>query len=204
MKTVLCLALVLLTSCSTSSISLPLIYNRDCPHVCWLGINPGVTTAVEARGLLRSSNQIDQTSYKEDPSGFTVEWMSRPKSEPTAVGLSVENGLVKTIYLNSFGTLRMQDVIGLLGEPEEISLSKVVAPDSIYTDYIVYFTSAKAIAFVMAMGKDGPASENYVDVLFLNLDASDPGAPKWVLQHNQFRQPWLGFGNLKEYLTNRP
>ena len=89
-------------------------------------------------------------------------------------------------------------------EPQEISLNPVVAPDSTYTDYIVYFGPPKVIAYVMAMGKDGPAAQNYVDVLFLNLDVSDPSAPRWVLQHNQLRQPWLGFGHLKEYLANRP
>ena len=104
MKTILWLAFVLLTSCSTASTGSPsLVYNRDCPHVCWLGLKPGVTTAVEARSLLRSSSQINQTSYREDPSGFTVDWASRPNSEPTAVGLGIdEKGVVKTIYLKLF------------------------------------------------------------------------------------------------------
>ncbi len=48
-------------------------FNENCLHICWLGINPSITTAEEAKHILKESSQIDNQWYQVSDSGFITE-----------------------------------------------------------------------------------------------------------------------------------
>ncbi|MCJ7432489.1 MAG: hypothetical protein MUO77_03285, partial [Anaerolineales bacterium] len=93
--------------------------------MCWLGINPGVTTAEEALALLSSSSQIDQDSYVKHVGEIIVEWHTEQMGvNPIRVYLDIENGIVNGISF-SFGIyVEIREFIDLIGEPDEISVKQ--------------------------------------------------------------------------------
>ncbi len=200
----MCLFLALTTGCASTPASLPFLYNQECPHVCWLGMNPGTTTAEEARTLLSSSHQIDQDSYIEDESGIRVEWSAKKNAPSARVGIVIDNGIVTKINFLFTTSVKIQEFINVLGEPDQISIIKIEAAEGTYFEYIIYYMAPKVLIYVSPIGKNGPSSDDAVNILYLNIDLNDSNVPKWVLEHKDLRQPWLGFGHLEEYLKNRP
>jgi hypothetical protein len=196
---------MLLASCASESVAPPFVYNQKCPHICWLGINPSITTADETRTLLRSSSQIDQNSYTEDESGIKAEWSTKQNGVLSArVGIVLSNGTVKSINFLFTTDVNIQEFVDLLGEPNEISIKKVEAAEVTYFEYIMYYTVSKALIYASTTDKNGPNTADPIDIVYLNIDPDDPDAPKWLLEHQELRQPWLGFGHLEEYLEKRP
>jgi hypothetical protein len=173
--------------------------------VCWLGIDPGVTTAEEALALLGSSSQIDQDSFEKNETGARVEWHSEPGiSNQARVGMVFENGVVQSINFMFLVPVKIQGFVDLFGEPDEISIMENVAPDARYIDYFVYYTPEKIVMFVLIASENGPDPSDFIRDLYLNINPDDPNAPHWMLDYKDLRQPWLGFGHLDEYLKNRP
>jgi hypothetical protein len=180
-------------------------YNQECPHICWLGINPGVTAAEDALVLLSSSSQIDQSSYiDKNETGVRVEWRTKQMGiNPIRVGMVFENGIVNRINF-SFGIyVKIQEFIGLMGQPDEISIREVKASDASYIEYIVYYTSMNALIFVSTSNETGPDIDDAVSVLYLNI-TPDEANPLSFMSGQNLRQPWLGFGHLDEYLLRAP
>jgi hypothetical protein len=225
MKRIMCLIFLLLISCApvpvnptpvpvsptpafTNPPSVPIssvfTYNQKCPHVCWLGINPGVTTIEEARTLLSSSSQIDQNSYINNAAGLRADWyLDRKQSLSNSVSVAVKNGVVQDIYIGFYTIVKIEEFIDLIGEPDEISVSKIYAAEAPrYIDYVVCYTSMNALIFVSTTNETGPDAEDSVEFLNLNIAPDDPSLPIWILELNEFRQPWLGFGHLEEYLLH--
>lgn len=189
--------------CSPASVSPPFTYNQDCPHVCWLGIDPGQSSVEEARSLLRSSHEIDQESYLEDAYGLRVEWHDQEKeTNPVRVGMVFEKGGVKYINFLFPTSVQVQEFIDLLGQPDEISIRKVEAAEETYHEYVLYYPRSKTLLFVMTNDEKGPSAEDYVKIAYLNMDKDASDGPEWLLEHTSLRQPWLGFGRSDEYLKH--
>jgi hypothetical protein len=168
-----------------------------------LGINPGITTAEEARTLLSSSNQIDQGSYIEDKNGVSIEWFTKQMGvNPARVGIVLDNGKVSSLNFLFPASVQIQEFIDLLGEPDEISVRKVEAAELTYIEYIVYFVSVKAVVLASTKGDDDPSLEDSAELLILNNKPDISNAPNWLLKHKDLRQPWLGFGHSDEYLSH--
>ena len=128
-------------------------YNQECPHVCWLKINPGVTTVEETKTILNSSSQIDQTSYIEDDTGLRLEWYSDIRqSLPIRVGIVSENEVVQKLYFDFNTIVKIREFIDLMGEPDEISVKQELWVDGVNTDYIIYYTSMSACIFPILWG----------------------------------------------------
>ncbi len=219
MKKIMCLIFILLTSCSLTpespppvltnssqvSVSSSFVSNQECPHICWLGINPGVTTDREALVLLSSSKQIAVDSLEKNETGARVEWHSMPGiSNQARVGMVFENGVVQSINFMFLVPVKIQEFVDLFGEPDEISIRKVQAPDARYIDYFVYYTSKKIVMFVLVASENGPDPSDSISDLYLNINSDDPNAPHWMLDYKDLRQSWLGFGHLDEYLLRAP
>lgn len=201
MKKAILLTILLLAGCYPSP-SEAFVYDKHCPHVCWFGINPGITTIDEARSLLRSSNQINQKSYSDDETGFSVEW--RTGQLPTRVGVYGENGIVKRI---SFGVstfpLTVNGIINLLGEPEQISITWEQAPDdNCCISYVIYYPTQKSAIWVMPGNHNGPDPNDRIG-LVLNIELDEADAPRWLSDSKDSFQPWLGYGHLAEYVPTR-
>ncbi len=217
MKKIMCLIFLFLTSCAQAPASPspvyssppPLVplssvftYNQKCPHVCWLGINSGVTTIEEARTILSSSSQIDQDSHINDAAGLRVEWyLDSRQSLPIRVGVAVENGVVQKINFGFYTLVKIQEFIDLMGQPDEISVTEIQAPDARYIDYVLYYTLMNALIFVSTNNETGPNMEDPVTILYLNINPDEANLLSFMAGQN-LRQPWLGFGHLEEYLLH--
>ena len=198
-----CLCLVILASCTLSPVKDPFVYNQGCPHVCWLDINPGVTTAEDAKKLIASSNKIDP--YIMNENGIAVEWFTKQMGvNPARVGVVIEDGIVESLNFLFPASVQIHEFITLLREPDEISVKEVKAAEVIYIEYVLYYESAKVIILANSLSKNNLASNNSVKILLLNTNTDDLNAPNWSLQHQGFRQPWVGFEYLEEYLENQP
>ncbi len=178
----------------------------SCPHLCWYGISPGVTSAAEARAILGDglAKQLD------DNKGGHI---------------TIENNLVKSIYIGSSSSeigFVMSDFIALFGDPAEIRIDVF---SGMHCDprgpFFVYYPSRKLTLSVnFSDPAYGPHLQDYVSGMVLNSKfdegAFDNGSadtddtislysyyPLDRTKHPFKRQPWLGFGHIKDYLPGR-
>jgi hypothetical protein len=199
-------ALMLLTvACNQAKpYNQPLAHDAACPTICWFGINPGVSTIKDVESILGSTNQI--TDVTDNPySGLSVKWQTgNPDYFSSRVEISFGNDIVDSISFSPY-PLRLGELIEKIGPPEEISLVQEPSPDGgIFTVYIAYFPSMNSLLRVDSPIEIGPSEDDIIDLLIINIIPEDSSAPYWVTNHQAYRQPWLGFGHLEEYLKNRP
>jgi hypothetical protein len=174
-------------------------FNEKCPRLCWMGINPGVTTYQDVVTIMRTSEQIDQN------------WLDITSSEINAAiwhldstntyngnaAIAFENGVVKNIILGN-SHIRIKDLINLLGEPDKISYKVFDTPDGPgkILFYAVYFSSHKVMIY-SGGGWGGPDSNDPIKGLVLNTEINTS-----ILPWYRPIQPWLGYGHIKEYLPH--
>ena len=169
--------------------------SEKCPHLCWLGINPGVTTKDEVRHLLRASEEIDQKEYHVDTNGIYTNWYYESTKELFAyVHIECANDVVSTIYLYFMAPIKISDFVKLLGEPPQISVSIENEPDTVFVNYSLYYPSRKIFVESTVWDKTGPTPSDMVRELSINAKFDD--------EHLKL-QPWLGFGHLQEYLPGQ-
>jgi len=169
-------------------------FNESCPHGCWLGINPGTTTAAKAKAILQASNQIDKQSYLVDPDGFVTSWQPENFMNATCtVGVHFEKGVVDTLYVTNVPST-VNDFVRILGQPDliRIKVQRAIV-DSVA--YAIYFSSRKVMIGVLQADWTGPAPSD-MGTVWLNVE-SDLSTPPvdWGIS-----QPWLGYGHIKDYL----
>ncbi len=210
------LFIIVLASCQfipvqTNMTSIPPIrdvleFSEKCPHLCWLGINPGTTTTEQATVWLRSSDQIDQKTAQISEASFLATWFpGKQVNNPCVLEVDFEAGLVKSITLGSL-LYTVDDVISAFGPPDEISVTEIKAEGSFLT-YSIYWNSKKMEIVVHTGGQNGPAPNDLVLQLSLNTDFYEANHPEsWGKP-----QRWIGYGHIKDYLpgveippTNQP
>lgn len=210
MKKTMILFVLLLTSCqmiSNNKIKKSLTpikafeISAQCSHVCWQGINPGLTTTDEAKLLVSTSDQIDKNTLQISESGIYAVWFTGPfETSPWRVGIQFEKGLVRSM---SFGggdsPFRMDDFVTLLGQPDEISINSNETADAQYIEYIVYYLAQRAAIFISPGSMVGPSTQDKVSILILNIEFDSKYTPRWLIDGNKFRQTWLGYGHLRKY-----
>jgi hypothetical protein len=163
-----------------------------CPHLCWLGINPGVTSAQEAYTLLKASEQVDQETLKATETGITLKWFTeKTRALDSAVYLYLENDLVKSISFDGFSPFTVQDMTALLGEPEWILIEMEVYDDIMYMPYSLYYTS-KIVKLAGDSADTGPHPNDPLVTLTMNVEYS-----------TKYFRPWVGYGHLKEYFEGK-
>ena len=185
--------------------------NQQCPHFCWMGMNPGVTTFQEAETILSTSNQIDPKWLRVSATGILAVWnthINPLQPFPCNVSIVIENGMVKTI---SFGSLpfRIKDFTNRIGEPDKISIALVKAAERDFVTYAIYFSSRKVLIVVSPGDLTGPDSNDYIFEMYLNTEFTKATLPSWYELGPI--GPWLGYGHIKDYLpgvyippTNQP
>jgi len=208
MKKIFCFLLLLLIGCAPvdkrrSRENYPSVetnafeYSQQCAHLCWLGINPGITTKEEAGAILRASNRIDQKTFHRSDDGIETFWFfEKTKTLKAEVLVSFESGLVKSIQLTNLIPFILNDFVEILGAPDEISIDVGSSPhgEELIT-YDIYYHSKIIVSPITRGEWNGPDPNDYVSMIFLNTENTV-----------QDRQPWLGYGHLQEYLPgqNRP
>jgi len=168
--------------------------SEKCPHVCWLGINPGVTTSADAHRLLRASEWIDQKKFhiEEEESISTGWYYESTKSLRTNVFIQLKNGFVQSITIYSLPPFKIKDFVNLFGNPDKIEIRVVEYPEAIIIPYGMYYSSRKLSIWSEVYEETDPSPDNFVAGLHLNVESD-----------SEHTQPWLGFGHLREYLTSQ-
>jgi hypothetical protein len=207
MKKTVFLILFVLTSCQAfSGRTAPatmnvFTLNEQCPYVCWLGINPGKTTLEEAKTLLTASNQIDQKSVKiYGNSSIDFVWYDRGlDANLSRVEIEFRDELVSSIFFNNF-PFSVNELVSLLGEPSQISITVLMGAHEDYFDYELYFPAQKVLLYSSPSGsQNGPQPDDDISRLVLNTEIYKYTLPAWAGK----LQPWLGYGHVKDYLQGQ-
>lgn len=164
----------------------------DCPHLCWLGINPGVTTAAEAYSLLKASDQVNQDTLQATETGITLKWFTeKTRALDSDVYVYLQNDAVKSISFDRFSPFTVQDFTKLLGEPGWVLIDMEVNGDVMYMPYSLYY-SADVVKLGSEAADQGPHPNDGLVTLILN-----------VPYDTKIFRPWVGYGHLKEYFAGK-
>ena len=173
--------------------------SENCPHICWFGINPGITTKTDTKAILDNTNRIKQKSIIVDESGIGAEW-SVGSSFPIPVYITFEDGLVKEVILSDVVPLTINDFLPIFGEPDEIVVSLKEVADARYVDYTLFYSKWQLAIVASTINNNGPDLKDNVDRMVLTRGLSNSD---WFANVYEKRQPWLGFGHLKDYFPGQ-
>ena len=165
--------------------------SAECPNICWLGIQPGITTYEQAVQIIKSSKQFNQEFTEISEDNIQAYWFpEKSRTFGTGVRISLSSNLVKSLTLSRLVPFTVQDFIEILGQPTEISLMvQKGLHDDKYTVYNLYYPSLKAFLQISADGEHGPEPNDFIYGLEINTEFQD-----------SYRQPWLGYGHFDEYM----
>jgi hypothetical protein len=170
-------------------------FSERCPHICWLGIQQGITTEEDALEILGSANRIEAAPFlasEEQPT--TLRWYTTRKSDEYKAYVKIwfTEGHVQKISWMILYPFSVGDFINLLGEPDTISFDVVDAPDAYFTTYELYYASLDLVISANPIGHvTGPAAGDRVEGMDLGSGYIPPA-----------HQPWLGYGHLTDYLPD--
>ncbi len=170
--------------------------SEQCPYVCWLGINPGITTAEEAMSIILSSNQINEDTLLElDEKTIYLIWETQNHRSSVTIGF--EKGLVEGIGFAVPTNYKVNDFVNLLGKPAETLVQFHEEVEISFYSYILFFPLTRTVIFSSSANPDGPNPEDSIDHLSLNIGVDE------ITSNNSpviNIQPWLGYGHLQDYL----
>lgn len=169
--------------------------NDQCPHICWLGINPGVTTVEEARTLLQASDQVDQKNFYQTATYIQTNWFFEEKTWYCQAFISFSQGRVKKVDLCT--TFTLDEAIHLFGEPDQIKIGIYSSPHEAVVAYALYYSARKTLLWIVSYGWDGPNPHDNVQSIILNTDGTNEFG-----YESDVVQPWLGYGHIKDYLPD--
>ena len=166
--------------------------SEQCPHLCWLGINPGVTTAEEAHKLVTTSDQIDQASLEATETGIVVKWFTEKTHKlDSSVYMRLNNGLVTSIAFDRLAPFTLKDFIALIGDPYGINIDMNIHGDIMEMPYGAYYDS-RDILLAGEAAETGLHPNDPLNSLMLNIP-----------YNKEIFRPWVGYGHLAEYFTGK-
>ena len=164
----------------------------DCPHLCWLGINPGTTTAADAYKFLLASDQIDRKTLQATETGILATWFTeKTRRLNSAVYIYLEKDRVKSISFDRFAPFKIEDFTNLLGDPYGINIDMEVTGDVMYMPYQLYYSS-QVVLLGSEAADTGPHAQDGLFSLSLNIQYDE-----------KLFHPWVGYGHLKEYFAGK-
>jgi hypothetical protein len=163
-----------------------------CPHGCWMGINPGVTTAEEAHNLLKASDQIDQNMEVTD-TGIVTHWFTEKTKKYSAQAYvrMDEKGVVKSIALTETSPFMLKDLIAIFGDPSGINIDMNIYGNVMEMPYDAYYFARQTL-FNADATELGVQPNDAVHTIILNVPYKE----------SLFR-PWEGYGHLAEYFKGK-
>jgi hypothetical protein len=164
----------------------------ECPHLCWLGINPGVTRAEEAYTILHASEQVNQETLKASETGITLKWFTeKTRALDSNVYVYLQNDIVQSVSFDRFSPFTVEDFTSLLGEPYGIIIDMEVYGDIMYMPYSLYYP-AKTVKLGAEAADKGPHPNDGLITMILNVEYD-----------SKLFRPWIGPGHLKEYFEGK-
>lgn len=209
------LTLTMLIAAGCSAIGLPsnrsmeaFKFNKDCPNICFLGMQPLKTTPLEAFQILKNARDIDQKTISidgltaaEDPNDFSLQNIKsgddlaavwHPMSHSDYQGdiyITTTNNRIDHINASPVLTT-IQDFVDVIGEPDRIQVSGYLTIVGYFITYSIYYTKWNFLINVESASIDGPKLDDGIFYVMLNPD----------IKLADF-QAWKGFGNMKEYMS---
>jgi hypothetical protein len=166
-------------------------FGEQCPHLCWLGINPGVTKSEEVEALLRASDQIDP-NLELSETGVVVKWYTEKTKKLTASAyVRFDKGVASSIAFNDLAPFTLGDFINLAGEPDGVNIDMNIYGDIMEMPYGAYYFSGQILVGADA-ADTGLHANDTVTSLILNVP----------YEHKLFRK-WVGYGHLAEYFAGK-
>lgn len=163
----------------------------QCPHLCWLGINPGVTTAAEAKTLLTGSDQIDQNMEVTD-TGIVAKWFTeKTKKLVASAYVRFDQGVVKSIALSETSPFTLKDILAVAGDPSGINIDMNIYGDVMEMPYGAYYFSRAFLVSADAT-EEGVQPNDPIRTLLLN-----------VPYNKELFRAWEGYGHLAEYFKGK-
>ncbi len=163
-------------------------FGERCPYICWIGINPGITTTIEAETILRMNTNIVKETLQINESEIITQWIFNEYMPE--ITLKIKNDIVDSINIHYFYGLFISEIIDILGEPQKISILINYPPDAKeFTSYEIIYTNRKARFEVFVGDRNGPNPKDRISSIILNgkIDESE-------------YQSWLGYGQIEKYL----
>ena len=166
-------------------------FGEQCPHLCWLGINPGVTTAEQAHTLLSASDQVNPTMEVMD-TGIVAKWYTdKAKKLEASVYVRFESGVVKSIAFTGMSPFTLKDFVALVGEPDGINIDMNIYGDVMEMPYGAYYYS-RDILLGSELADTGLHPNDPITTLILN-----------VPYNKDIFRAWVGYGHLTEYFEGK-
>ncbi len=166
--------------------------SEACPHLCWLGINPGVTTSAEAHTLLTASDQIDQSNMEVTDTGIVAKWFTeKTKKMVASAYVRFDQGLVKSIAISEMSPFRLKDIVAVIGEPSGINIDMNITGDIMEMPYGAYYFSRDVLISADA-ADTGINPNDPVRSLILN-----------VPYNKDIFRIWVGYGHLADYFKGK-
>jgi hypothetical protein len=167
-------------------------FNEKCPHLCWLGINPGVTTAEDAYKIVSTSAQVNRSSLEATDTGILVNWFTeKTRKLNSRVYVRLEKGVVSTISFQGMAPFVLKDLVTLIGEPDGINIDMNIYGNIMEMPYGAYYYS-KLILISADSADTGLNPNDPINTLVLNL----------TYDQKIFRN-WVGYGHLAEYFKGK-
>jgi hypothetical protein len=95
----------------------------SCAPPCWRGITPGVTTPDEAFSILVRMDGVEFMTLTERMSGEEVRqltWLFTSPAPDSTGRIYYQDGEVAAILIGTYGSVRLREMIDLLGEPTSL------------------------------------------------------------------------------------
>lgn len=167
------------------------VVNEQCPHMCWLGINPGVTTPDEAKAALAESDQIDPQMEITD-TGIVAKWHTEKTKELTASAyLRFDQGVIKSIAFSDMAPFTLKNFIDLMGDPSGINIDMNIYGDVMEMPYGAYYFTRDVLVGAESADQ-GLHPNDPVNSLVLN-----------VPYKKELFRLWVGYGGLAEYFKGK-
>ncbi|HKJ39066.1 MAG TPA: hypothetical protein VJ972_09840 [Anaerolineales bacterium] len=208
MKKIILLIMIFLVGCTNTSPVELLELNKNCPNVCWLGVQTGVTSDEEAYDILRKSEYVDRKSIKWNKAPnewyrdvISAQWLTDPNVRRyKSVDVIIENNKVQSIWFKDLQPITVQELFSIFGSPAEVSVYFVPeSPIGPHISYSLFYHDSKIIMHIWE-SKELSALSPYdiVHELILNQPVFDLSAS--AQKRYEDAQPWLGYGDLELYL----
>lgn len=166
-------------------------FGEKCPHLCWLGVNPGTSTAEETHTILSASDQINPKMEVTD-TGIVAKWHTdKAKKLEASVYVRFENGIVKSIAFTDMAPFTIKDFIALAGEPDGVNIDMNIYGDVMEMPYGAYYFS-RDILIGSESADTGLNPNDPVTNLILN-----------VPYNKEIFRAWVGYGHLTEYFKGK-